>query len=235
MRASDALRRLKEIADPEHARVVQSFFKTGPGEYGEGDRFLGLRVPEIRAVVREYRELAMAEVETLLASPFHEARVLALLIMVHRYKSDPSVYHVYMRNLRHVNNWDLVDTSAPHIVGAHLESRSRAPLRKLARSKSLWERRIAMIATQRFIRNGEFEDALQIATLLIDDEHDLIHKAVGWMLREVGDRDVDILRRFLQKHAATMPRTALRYAIEHFSPAERKRWMGFAPLRAKRG
>jgi 3-methyladenine DNA glycosylase AlkD len=225
------IQRLKELADAKQAVVVAGFFKTGPGQYGEGDKFLGLRVPQVRAVAREFRDLPLKDVEKLLASELHEVRLCALLVLVDQYRrveaQRDAIYELYLRNMSRINNWDLVDSSAPQIVGAHLSSRSRAPLKKLARSKSLWERRIAMIATQHFIRNGEVDDALAIAAILIDDTHDLIHKAVGWMLREVGDRDPAALKTFLSEHAATMPRTALRYAIEHFSAAERKRWMAY--------
>lgn len=229
MKAADAVRRLRDFADPRHAVNLLRFFKTGPGQYGEGDQFLGLRVPQIRQVVREFRELELAEAIELLRSKWHEARLLALLIMVERYKRGDErqrreIYRQYLRHTARINNWDLVDASAPHLVGAHLLERSRAPLTKLARSRSLWERRIAMIATQHFIRNGEVDETLRIAALLVNDGHDLIHKAVGWMLRESGDRDLVALRSFLGEHAATMPRTMLRYAIEHLPSAERLRW-----------
>ena len=225
-----AIRRLRELADPKHAVNLLRFFKTGPGQYGAGDQFLGLRVPQIRKVGREFRHLPLREVLELLQSKWHEVRLLALLIMVEQYKRGDErqraeIYRQYLRNTSRINNWDLVDSSAPHIVGAYLRERSRAPLRKLARSKSLWERRIAMIATQHLIRNADFDDALHIAEILVRDENDLIHKAVGWMLRELGARDRSALRSFLTRHAPTMPRTMLRYAIEHLSPAERRRWM----------
>jgi 3-methyladenine DNA glycosylase AlkD len=230
MTSAAAVRRLQELADPRHAVNLLRFFKTGPGQYGAGDAFLGLRVPQLRQLVREFRHLDLAEVVELLQSKWHEARLLALMIMVEQYKRGDErerreIYRHYLRNTARINNWDLVDSSAPHIVGAHLRDRSRAPLVKLARSKSLWERRIAMLATQHLIRNAEFDDALRIAEILVRDEHDLIHKAVGWMLRELGDRDRGALQSFLAKYAATMPRTMLRYAIEHLSVAERRRWM----------
>lgn len=228
--ASAALRRLREVSTPEHARVSLRFFKTGPGEYGEGDRFLGVRVPELRVVVREFRALALTEVLKLLESPWHEARALALLILVEQYKRGDAairetIFDLYLRNTARINGWDLVDATAPHIVGAHVRDGDRSVLRRLAKSKSLWERRIAIIATQHLIRAGELDETLRIATLLIGDREDLIHKAAGWMLREVGDRDRSIAERFLREHLARMPRTMLRYAIEKFPPELRREYM----------
>jgi 3-methyladenine DNA glycosylase AlkD len=212
----DALkRRLRKLADRDRAKHSLRFFKTGPGQYGEGDRFLGLTVPAMRRLVREFRALPLADAEALLASPWHEERLVALLILVAQYRHAPAeVYRIYLANTARINNWDLVDASAPHVVGAHLETRSRKTLYRLAKSKSLWERRIAIIATQHFIRRNDFEDTLAIAHILLNDEHDLIHKAAGWMLREVGKRDESVLRAFLNEHAPAMPRTMLRYAIE---------------------
>lgn len=224
------LRRLRELGDPQTAAGSERFFRTGPGEYGEGDRFLGLTAPQIRALATEVRDLPLPEVDALLESPWHEARLLAVILLANAYpRSDANtrdrIYSLYLRRTDRINNWDLVDVSAPGVVGAHLLGRSRAPLRRLARSKNLWERRIGIVATQYLIREGEFEDTLRVAELLLDDEHDLIHKAVGWMLREVGKRDQPTLLRFLDRHAAAMPRTALRYALERLSPAQRKRYM----------
>jgi 3-methyladenine DNA glycosylase AlkD len=222
-----ALRRdLRAVADPAHAKVALSFFKTGKGEYGDGDRFLGIRVPALRAVVGAHTDLPLGDVEKLLASAWHEERLAALLILVRRYPSEPdAVYALYFRNIARVNSWDLVDSSAPHIVGAHLERRDRAPLYALARSASLWERRIAIIATQHFIRRGDFTDTLDIAELLLGDPHDLIHKACGWMLREVANRDLAAAEAFLQEHASRMPRTMLRYAVEKFREPLRRQYM----------
>ncbi|HET8773564.1 MAG TPA: DNA alkylation repair protein [Thermoanaerobaculia bacterium] len=221
---------MRAAANPDQARVAQSFFKTGPGQYGEGDRFLGIRVPVLRTFVRKYHALPLADVEKLLQSPWHEERLVALLLLVRRYERGgdaerDAVYALYFRRMACINNWDCVDCSAPHIVGAHLSDRDRAPLYALARSASLWERRIAMLATQHFIRRGDFRDALAIAELLLDDPHDLIHKAVGWMLREIGNRDRAAEEKFLRKHASRMPRTMLRYAIEKF-PEELRRKYG---------
>jgi 3-methyladenine DNA glycosylase AlkD len=222
--------RLREMGDPESARVLQGYFRTGPGEYGEGDRFLGIRVPALRALVREYRGVALGEMDTLLGSPWHEARLLALLLMVDAYgrggaAAREDIYRLYLERTSRINNWDLVDLSAPHVVGAHLVQGDRSVLEGLARSELLWERRIAILATQHFIRRGDFGTTLRIAEMLVDDRHDLIHKAVGWMLREVGNRDREAEETFLRRHHATMPRTMLRYAIEKFPPELRRRYM----------
>lgn len=222
---------IRGLADDEHARLLQRFFKTGPGEYGEGDRFLGLRVPQVRRVAREFRTLSLSDVDVLLHSEWHEVRLLALLILVDQYrrgdaKTRSAIYRLYLANTKHINNWDLVDSSAPYIVGAHLESRSRAPLKRLARSRSLWERRIAVIATFHFIKHDDFDDTVSIVTMLLGDRHDLIHKAAGWALREVGKHDRAVLRAFLDEHAPEMPRTMLRYAIEHFAPRLRAKYLG---------
>ena len=229
-RASAVVRRMRELGKPQRASHSQRFFKTGPGQYGEGDHFLGLTVPQIRAVSREFRDLSLAEVEKLLESRWHEVRLLAVILLANAYRrgdaaTQQRIYRLYLRRTDRINNWDLVDISAPTIVGAHLLRRSREPLRKLARSKSLWERRIAMIATQYLIREREFDDALEIAESLLNDPEDLMHKAVGWMLREVGKRDERRLLVFLEMHAGRMPRTALRYAIERLPLAQRRFYM----------
>jgi 3-methyladenine DNA glycosylase AlkD len=228
--ADDALAQLQELADPETARNLQRFFKTGPGEYGEGDQFLGIKVPPLRTVVRAFQDLALDEVETLLHSGYHEARGLALLIWVRRFPKDDDdtreeIHHRYLANTAHVNNWDLVDASAPTLVGNFLAGRGRALLVHLAQSDSLWERRIAVVATGHFIRDDDFADTLKIVKLLLHDDEDLIHKACGWMLREVGKRDQEVLETFLGEHYATMPRTMLRYAIERFSPKRRRQYL----------
>lgn len=228
--AAEVQARLQALGDPEDARFLQRFFRTGPGEYGEGDRFLGIRVPALRALVREYRGMALEEVAELLRSPWHEARLVALLLMADAYarggeEARDAVYRLYLGGTRWINNWDLVDSSAPHVVGAHLEGRDRGVLEKLARSESLWERRIAILATQHFIRRGDFATTLRIAELLVHDRHNLIHKAVGWMLREVANRDRAAVEPFLRRHLAGMPRTMLRYAIEKFPPELRLRYL----------
>ncbi|MBL9180016.1 MAG: DNA alkylation repair protein [Verrucomicrobiaceae bacterium] len=214
------------------AMVALRFFKTGPGEYGEGDQFLGLTVPQVRAVLPQTDELTEAEVLELLRSNWHEERLLALLILVRRFdkaKKDEAVHaqivKLYLANTKWINNWDLVDTSAPQILGAWLLRRDRAVLGKLAKSNSLWEQRIAVLATLAFIRTGDFADTLCLCGQFLTHEHDLMHKACGWMLREAGKRNVEALREFLNSHASHMPRTMLRYAIEKLLEPERRRWM----------
>jgi 3-methyladenine DNA glycosylase AlkD len=221
---------LRDAGNPKDAVFLQRFFKTGPGQYGERDVFLGIRVPASRALARRFADLSLDDIEKLMHDKYHEARLLALILLVGRYeRGDPAeqqrVYRTYLANTDRINNWDLVDLSASNIVGAHLESRSRAPLDKLAKSNNLWERRIAIVATYWFIRLHQFDDTLRISTALLGDTHDLIHKAVGWMLREVGKRDESVLERYLDEHAKTMPRTALRYSIERMTPERRKRYM----------
>ena len=223
-------RDLRKVASAERAKINQWFFKTDPGEYGHGDRFLGVTVPQLRAIARTHQDLQLEEVRELLTSPWHEERLLALLMLVRQYergdeRTRRTVYQLYLRHTRWINNWDLVDSSAGQIVGAHLESGDRSTLRRLARSKSLWERRIAMIATSHYIRKGDFNDALAIAALLVGDEHDLIHKAVGWMLREIGNRNRTAEAGFLRAHAHSMPRTMLRYAIEKLPEPLRKKYL----------
>ena len=223
------LSELRRAASPRRAAASKWFFKTGPGEYGEGDRFLGISVPELRKIARRHQDAGLGDTQTLLRSPWHEARLLALLILVRQYergddRKRAAIHRLYLRNKRFVNNWDLVDSSAAQIVGAHLVG-DRRLLRKLAISSSLWDRRIAMVATYHYIRQGSFDDAFAIARLLRDDRHDLIHKAVGWMLREIGKRDVRAEMGYLDKHAARMPRTMLRYAIERLPKADRLRYL----------
>jgi len=222
--------RLRQLASPAAAKFLQRFFKTGPGEYGEGDQFIGIRVPMTRKLAKEFAALPRRAVITLLQSPVHEERLLALIILVNAYQRGDDaeraeIYALYLAQLDRVNNWDLVDSSAPYIVGPHLLNRSRKILLRLARSKNLWRRRVAILATFYFIRQNDFADALQLAELLRDDGHDLMHKAVGWMLREIGKRDLTRLRTFLDRHAAGMPRTMLRYAIEKLPERERQRYL----------
>ena len=222
--------RLRQLASPVHARNLSWFFKTAPGEYGAGDKFIGIRVPVLRKLAREFRSLPLSATVELLQSPIHEERLLALIILVNAsHRADEAgraeIYKLYLAHLDRVNNWDLVDVSAPRIVGRHLEKRPRKILFRMSRSKNLWRRRVAVLATFHFIRLGDFADALRLAELLLDDGQDLMHKAVGWMLREIGKRDVAVLKRFLDLHAAQMPRTMLRYAIEKFPERERKRYL----------
>ena len=231
MKAVALLKRLQSMANPRDAANAQRFFKTGPGEYGEGDIFLGIRVPPLRQLSREVRhEVSPEEAVALLQSEFHEARLLALLLLVSLFErgdetAQRAVYRAYLDNTPRINNWDLVDLSAPQIVGGWLLTRDRAPLRRLAGSTALWERRIAVLATFTFIRAGDFTDTIVLAERFLHDEHDLMQKAVGWMLREVGKRDVRVLEAFLDRHNAAMPRTMLRYAIEKFSSERRRQFL----------
>jgi 3-methyladenine DNA glycosylase AlkD len=230
MNAAEIKRRLRTRADASRVPVLQSFFKTGTGQYGDGDEFIGVTVPALRETCRECRGASLADIRALLGSSVHEERLLALLLLVDAFTRGNSgerqgIYDFYLAHTSRINNWDLVDSSAPAIVGGWLYDRSRAPLRALAKSPLLWERRIAIVATAYFIRRGEFDDTLTIARLLLRDRHDLIHKAVGWMLREVGKKDGAAERRFLDTHASEMPRTMLRYAIERFPPAERHAYL----------
>ena len=231
---------LRALANPAIAAHATRFFKTGSGEYGDGDQFLGIRVPVLRRVAREHRDASAATMFTVLRSPLHEQRLLALLLLVAAFKRADErgrerIYRGYVRAIRrYVNNWDLVDTSAPDIVGQFLEHGSREPLRALARSGNLWERRVAILATFWFIRRNDFADTLAIAELLLEDEHDLIHKAVGWMLRETGNRDAKAAARFLDRHSSVMPRTMLRYAIEKLAPARRRAYLEGSTLKRSR-
>jgi len=220
---------LRSYANPEKANILQRFFKTGKGEYAEGDRFIGVVVPNIRKVAKQFEDLDLSNVLTLLSSPIHEERLLALLILVRQYARGAAapqeqIVKAYLANLEYVNNWDLVDSSAQHILGAHLYEKNkthRAILYRLVSSARLWDRRVAMISTYHFIKHRDFTDTLNLARRLLKDPEDLMHKAVGWMLREVGKQDQRVLEEFLTIHAHEMPRTMLRYAIERFP--ERKR------------
>ncbi len=226
-------RELKTYIDPERAKASAWFFKTGPGEYGEGDEFIGVAVPNLRKVAKAHRDLSLAEIETLLKSKVHEERLLAVLILVMQYKQTDDyhkeeIYNFYLNHTEYVNNWDIVDSSAGYIVGNFLEERDKDVLIALARSSSIWERRIAIISTFYFIQKGNPEWSLKLAELLLDDEHDLIHKAVGWMLREVGKRcDQKILEDFLAENERykTMSRTMLRYAIERLPEKRRQAYL----------
>lgn len=222
---------LKQESDATKAAFFPRFFKTGKGEYGEGDVFLGVTVPRQRAIARRFSDAPLADIEAMLADPVHEMRLTALLILVRRFeKGTPDerkeIADFYLRHLDGVNNWDLVDSSAPYILGAWLlPKKDRSVLYRLARSGKLWRERVAIVATYALIKAGEFDDTIRIATILLHHKHDLIHKAVGWMLREVGKKDEKVLRAFLSEHAATMPRTALRYAIERMDAVDRAAYM----------
>ncbi len=222
--------KLEKLANARDASFLQRLFKTGPGEYGCGDRFRGIRVPVLRQLARQYRGITVTQARQLLRSRFHEDRLLALFILVHLFsKGDSStraaIYRLYLKNTGCINNWDLVDASAEHIVGPFLCDTDRRPLYRLARSSSLWERRIAILATFHFIKRGDFAETLKIARLLLSDKEDLIWKAVGWMLREVGKRNPKAEEAFLRTHCKTMPRVMLRYAIERFPEAKRRRYL----------
>ncbi len=218
------------LADAGKAETAARYFQSGPGQYGEGDRFLGIRVPVIRETARQFNTLTLDDCATLLQSPYNEVRLLALDVMVRRFtkgKTDvqTAVYECFMQHRDRVNNWNLVDGSAPYISGPYLLKRDRSILWDLARSPVLWDRRIAVLSTFAFIRAGDLDDALQLYALLLKDPHDLMHKACGWMLRELGKRDEARLLGFLQTHYATLPRTTLRYAIERFDAPKRKEFL----------
>jgi 3-methyladenine DNA glycosylase AlkD len=221
---------LRKYTDKKKAKLLQRFFKTGPGEYAEGDIFLGITVPMLRIFAARYQNLAFNETLQLLKSRIHEERLLSLLIFILKYrKADLSgkekIYKAYLKHYRYINNWDLVDVSAKHIIGAFLNDKDRALLYKLAHSDFLWKRRIAILSTFHFIENNDFEDTLKIAEILMYDPHDLIHKAVGWMLREVGKRDIGLEESFLKRYCTVMPRTMLRYAIERFPASKRQAYL----------
>jgi 3-methyladenine DNA glycosylase AlkD len=221
---------LRNIADPATAQMSQRFFKTAPGQYGAGDVFLGIKVPILRAQIRTFRGTPLKAIAALLKSGYHEERLFALLLLIDSYQrgdtqNKQACYDLYLAHTAHINNWDLVDVSAPHIVGDFLAERPRQVLYEFVTSDSLWERRIAIIATLYFIRHNEFDDTLRLAGHLLADRHDLMHKAVGWMLREVGKRDQEIEEEFLLRHYRIMPRTMLRYAIERFPETRRKAYL----------
>ena len=223
-------RELSQLNDHDRAKNLQWFFKTGKGQYGEGDIFLGITVPEQRKVAKKYVDLSLDDLQELLNSKIHEHRFTALVILISKYrKAEESIkgeiFEFYLKNTEKINNWDLVDLSAPRIVGDYLRNKERSILYKLAKSDSLWERRVSILSTFTFIDNNDFEDALNISELLLNDEHDLIHKAVGWALREIGKRDQNIEEGFLTMHYLHMPRTMLRYAIEKLGEKKRKKYL----------
>jgi 3-methyladenine DNA glycosylase AlkD len=222
--------KLRKLGNKQRARASQGFFKTGPGGYGEGDVFLGIKVPELRKLAKEYQDITTKEIKQLLASSIHEERLLALLILVLTYSkgnetAKKRIYELYLKNTKFINNWDLVDGSAEYIVGDFLMDKSRKPLYSLAESCDLWERRIAIMSTFHFIKRHEFSETLKISRMLLSGEEDLIHKAVGWMLREVGKRHLPTEEKFLKEHYKKMPRTMLRYAIERFPESKRQRYL----------
>jgi 3-methyladenine DNA glycosylase AlkD len=228
--AATISQQLHALASPETAANLQRFFKTGAGQYGEGDVFLGIKIPPLRALAKQHCAVTLPTISTLLDSPYHEQRMFALLLLMQFYQraseaEQAAAFDLYLSRTARINNWDLVDVSAPHIVGRFLQNRPRKILHQLARSPVLWERRIAIIATLSFIRLNDFGDTLRIAETLLHDEHDLMHKAVGWMLREVGKRDLASEEVFLKKHYRNMPRTMLRYAIERFPEQKRLQYL----------
>ena len=222
---------LKSISNPKKAKILQRFFKTGKGEYGEGDIFMGITVPESRKIAIKYENLSLEEVEQLLKSKIHEERLIALLLLVHNYQNHeekrPAIYNFYIKSAdnNYINNWDLVDLSSHQIAGHYLLNKDRSILYKLAKSSNIWERRISIISTYAFIRKDQFRDTLKISEILLKDNHDLIQKAVGWMLREVGKKDQQTLKKFLKKHYKQMPRIALRYSIERLPEKQRKAYL----------
>ena len=230
--SAQILRELARRKNPAQAAVLRRFFKTGPGEYGAGDRFWGLKVPQVRSILADFPVVPVGVAGKLLASPIHEARFFAVAALVRAYAKGnaaarAAIFDFYLSQTARINNWDLVDASAPGIVGRHLPpGGGRRTLGRLAQSPNLWERRIAMVATLEHIRAGNLENTFWLAERLLDDPEDLLHKATGWMLREAGKRNAKALEKFLGRHAGRMPRTALRYAIERLAPAERRKWMG---------
>ncbi len=224
-------RELRRHANKKQAKTLSWFFKTGKGQYGEGDQFLGIKVPPLRELAKAFVDLSFKEVEELLKSPYHEERLTALLILVRRYSKEKSeeakekIFKFYIKNMKRINNWDLVDLSAQYIIGAFLEDKNKSILFRWAKSKDLWTRRIAIISTLHLIRQGHFATTLKIAKMLLKDEQDLIHKATGWLLREIGKRDLGTLENFLQEHYKIMPRTMLRYAIEKFPEQIRQAYL----------
>jgi 3-methyladenine DNA glycosylase AlkD len=220
---------IKSQGDPVRAEHSLRFFKTGKGQYGYGDVFLGLSLPQIRLITKKYKDLPLKELKALLHSKIHEERLIALIILVNQFKRNPDdrekIFNFYLNNTKYINNWDLVDVTCPQIVGTYLLDKDKKVLYTLAKSDSLWEKRIAIISTLMFIKNGNFKDTLKISEMLLNDKHDLIHKAVGWCLREVGKKDVKTLDAFLDKHVKAMPRTALRYAIEKFPEPKRQHYL----------
>ena len=230
MSLAELKKKIRLLADREIAETSKWFFKTGKGEYGEGDKFIGLKVPTQRKLAREFKDLTLADLAQLLKSPIHEERLISLFILVDKYskadeKTKNDIFKFYLKNRKEINNWDLVDLSAPKILGKHLLKKDKSILLKFAVSKNLWERRIAILSTLEFIRIGDFKTTLKLCKILLNDEHDLIHKAVGWMLREIGKKDLESEEKFLKANYKKMPRTMLRYSIEKFPEIKRKKYL----------
>lgn len=229
-RCKEIQQALRSLGDKEIAQHSRKFFKTARGEYGEGDQFIGVRVPVTRKIANTYKNTPLIEIEKLLSSKFHEERLLAVIMLANVAKTADeqllkTLYQIYIKNSKYINNWDIVDSSAPHIVGKYLYNNNRSPLYKFARSRSLWEKRISIISTLYFIKQDDYTDTLAIAEILLNDSHDLIHKACGWMLREVGNRNIEAEEAFLRQHYQHMPRTMLRYAIEKFPEVKRQKYL----------
>jgi len=227
---SDCIKKLKSLGTPKRAKASSWFFKTGKGQYGEGDVFLGITVPDQRKVAHRFQDLSLSDIKKLLNSPVHEHRFVALEILVFRYEKGngqekKKIGDFYLANTNRINNWDLVDTSAPYILGDYLLKKDKRILYKFARSKNIWERRIAVITAGTFVKSGNYRDLIKISEMLLKDKHDLIHKATGWMLRELGKISPEAEIEFLDKYYHTMPRTMLRYAIEKFSPERRRHYL----------
>jgi 3-methyladenine DNA glycosylase AlkD len=228
--AKDVMKALQSLATKERAKASAWFFKTGKGQYGEGDVFIGVTVPNQRIVAKKFEDVSLSEIKKLLDSKIHEHRLTAILILTTKFKKGTDskkkeIYNFYIKNIKCINNWDLVDASASYIAGTYLYDKNRTILYRLVKSKNMWERRIAIVATMYFISKGDFKDTIEISKLLISDKEDLLHKAVGWMLREVGKMDRGALVDFLNEYASKLPRTALRYSIEHFKESDRKKFM----------
>ncbi len=226
----DLKRELSLYSDFEKANILQRFFKTGKGQYGEGDIFLGIIVPNTRKVAKKFSDLPLSEIKEILYSKVHEERLCALLLLVEKFNKandleQKKIFDFYIKNAQQANNWDLVDLSAPKIVGKYLLNKPKTILYKFAKSKNLWEKRISIVSTYTFIKAGEYKDTFKIAEILMNDKHDLIHKAVGWMLREVGKMSQKDEEKFLQKYYKKMPRTTLRYAIEKFPEEKRQKYL----------
>ena len=235
MTLNNILKEIKDNSDKSRAKVLSSFFKTGKGQYGEGDIFLGLTLPQSRSIAKKYLSLSLNDIDKLISSKIHEERLIALLILVYRFEKDNnerrSIFDFYIKNSKKINNWDLVDVSAHHIVGRFIldneenNSNLGSLLLKLAESENLWEKRISIVSTYYFIKNNRLDKTLEISKKLLNDKHDLIHKAVGWMLREVGKKNILVLKKFLRENYSNLPRTTLRYAIERFPEKERKSFL----------
>ncbi len=230
MTVKNIQRKLQQLGNRKTADVLRRFFKTGPGEYGEGDVFIGVRVPELRKLVKEYPDITIKEVMQLLNSTIHEERFFALLMLINKFSKGNEtvkkrIYELYLQHTKFINSWDLVDGSAHHIVGAFLMDKNKEPVYRLAKSKNLWERRIAILSTFHFIKHDNYLETLKISKILLTDDQDLIHKAVGWMLREIGKRHMSTEEIFLKKYHKRMPRTMLRYAIEKFPESKRQKYL----------